>query len=254
MAAVPALRAVVDALGAANVLPVKGVVTGRTLYADPSERELSDIDVRVRGAGDLERALAYAKRDGHFVRKHSRAYGTVVLEVMGTDVDIETNIGAPGFCSLEVRDMFARATLTDDVFGFPCLVPDVHDHALLLAVNAFKDKLVLTPEWSLEDVVRIAESESFDVTRFVDLAAHVDASELVWIVADWVAPRSRVWRSIREAIGPEPPRRLYARLHRLLVNRSPTSMAMRVLSRLVSDDPRARLVSLAHAVWFSSGG
>src|SRR5581483_5943557 len=131
----------------------KGIVTSSLLYTDIAERPMLDADVRVRPR-DLEGALIAAKRAGADIVARYRAYGSAMLMFDGMQVDIETGVGPPGLCDLSVDRMFSHAERSH-VLGFDHLIPELHDHALLLYVNVFKDKIPLAQPASLEDVRRI---------------------------------------------------------------------------------------------------
>ncbi|MBX3190008.1 MAG: nucleotidyltransferase family protein [Labilithrix sp.] len=246
-----ALGALVAALGVREVLPVKGIVTARTLYADPAERTVADVDVRVSGRAALERVLAFARDRDHRVWGGSRAYDNVVVDVGGVDVDVECHVGPPGLCGLRVAEMLARSTVRDDVFGFPCAIPEPHDHALLMVVNAFKDKLVNAAPASVEDLHRMAAAPGFEPERLAAIAREARSVAITWIVADWLSSESETWRDVRNALGARPPRRAYVHLYRWLVDRAPTSLAARVLARAASDDVVERVRALGHALAFS---
>jgi hypothetical protein len=248
MAAVPVLGELVSEVGPRRLLPVKGVVTARTLYADPAERSLRDIDVRVADDATLGELIAYARAQGYTIRQHLPSYRTAVLEMRGVDVDVECTVGSPGLCGLSIATMLQRAEVRDDVFGFPCAIPELHDHALLLAVNVFKDKISTAQPWQLEDVLRVAEQPSFDPSRFLDVAREARSLAIACVVAEWLAPRSAKWRAVRECMGPRPPRLAYARVLQWLFANAPLSLPTRVLARVASDDPAMRLEAIAVAV------
>jgi hypothetical protein len=252
-AAVGAVRALVDVLGVGEVLPVKGVVTARTLYPDPSDRPIADVDVRVRGPEALSKVLAYATAHDR-LKKSLPVYDNVVLTIEGVEVDVESHVGPIGICAMTTGAMLARAKVRGDVFGFPCAIPELHDHAMLMVVNAFKDKLVLAHEHSVTDLVLVAHDPALDPDRLARLARDVGCAALTWIVADWLATEkgSEPWRRVRDAIGPRPPRRAYVRLFQRLAPRAPLSLASRVLARLASDDPAMRLQALLRAVRFEA--
>lgn len=250
MAAVPVLGELVDAIGPRRLLPVKGIVTARTLYRDPAERALSDIDVRVSDVATLHELIAFAKAAGYAVSHHLPAYRTAVLEMNGVDVDVECTVGAPGLCALSVANMLERARIDDALFGFPCAIPELHDHALLLVVNLFKDKITLAHPWQVEDVVRIASAPGFDPARFVARAEEARSLAMACLVAEWLAPRSDGWRAVREVMGPRAPRLGYVRVLRWLFANAPESMATRVLARVASDDRRMRVEALTTAARF----
>lgn len=247
--ALSALRAVVEGLGADRVLPVKGIVTARTLYADPSDRPIADVDIRVRPR-DLGRVLAFAKAEGHLVRVRSRAYGTVVLDVLGVDVDVETTLGPPGFCRIDVETMLSRAAEGADILGFPVRVPETYDHALLLVLNVFKDKLSLTPAWAVEDLVRVAKVPGFDPDRMAARAREGGCATVTWIVADWLSRENEGWRAVREAIAHAPKRPRFVRRFQALAHGKPASLEARFVARGGPDEVVARARALVHALAF----
>lgn len=248
MAAVPVLRELVEEVGVRRLLPVKGVVTARTLYRDTAERVLRDIDVRVPDVATLDALIAFARAKGYVVSHHLPSYRTAVLEMPGVDVDVECTVGPPGLCGLAVATMLERADVRDDVFGFACAIPELHDHALLLAVNVFKDKIALAQPWQLDDALRVADEPAFDPSRFVALAEDARSVAIASVIADWFAPRSGGWRSVREALAPRRTRRGYVRALGWLFANAPESTATRLLARVASDDRAMRLEAIATAV------
>jgi hypothetical protein len=153
-------------------------------------------------------------------------------------VDVESVVGAPGLCGLSIADVLARATR--GVGPLDLRVPEVHDHAILICVNVFKDKLVHAAPWALEDALRIVDTPDFDIERFVARAREGKVRGIVWMVADWMA-RNRVsakWGGVRAALGGDRgPRPNYARIFRLLLERAPESLVTRIWARMASDDP-----------------
>lgn len=246
---VQALAAVLRAIGVSEVLPVKGIVTARTLYADPAERPLFDIDVRVP-AERLPDVLAFGRAAGHEVVTSAPAYGNVVLDVGGVQVDFESTVGPPGLTDLSVRAMLGRARIDEALFGFPALVPETNDHAIVLAVNLFKDKLHVAMPWSVSDLVRLAATPAFDPEAVAERAREARCAAIMWIVADWLAGESEGLRRVRAAFGPRPPRPAYARLYRTATKLAPKALATRLLARAGADDPllqaRALGTSLAY--------
>jgi hypothetical protein len=247
---VGALRAIVEALGVDAVLPVKGIVTARTLYADPAERPIFDVDVRI-DRSRFDDAVAFGRARG-VLRTVEPFYGNAVIDVDGIDLDVETTIGPPGLVRLDPKAMLARSVRGDAIFGFPVRVPELHDHVLALCVNLFKDKLVLVQPWSVEDLVRLVETPGFDPALLVARAREARCPVIAWIVADAFADRSAPLRAVRAAFGPRPPRPGFARLYRLLARRAPSSLATRILARTASNDPAMQLDALARAALYSA--
>ncbi|MGH7286026.1 MAG: hypothetical protein ACRELY_31280, partial [Polyangiaceae bacterium] len=159
-----------------------------------------------------------APKEGLTIVHDSHAYENLVFDIGGFMLEVEAHIGPPGVCAIAIEDVLARATRHDSTFGFSCLEPDVHDHALVLAVNAFKDKLVDALPYALVDLDRIVRLPEFSPERFADLAKEGRVTTLVWIVAEWLASKSDAlglekdrWLEIEAALGP-PPRESYARI------------------------------------------
>lgn len=248
MAAVPVLGELVAEVGVRRILPVKGIVTARVLYRDTAERTIRDVDVRVEDEATLDALIAFARARGYGVRDHSSSYRTAVLEMHGVDVDVECTVGAPGLCGLTVTKMLERAEIRDDVFGFPCAIPELHDHALVLAVNVFKDKVTLSQPWQLDDVVRIADEPAFDAARFVEVARDARSLAIICVIADLLAPQSDGWRAVRDATRPRRPRRGYVGALKWLFANAPESKATRILARVASDDRAMRLEAIATAI------
>jgi hypothetical protein len=177
---------------------------------------------------------------------YSRAYENLVFVVGDWMVDVEASIGPPGLCALTVDAMMRRATWETEPYGFRHRRPELHDHALLLCVNAFKDKLVHANDDALRDLELIAMRPDFDARALAARAREGDARTIAWFVADWLV-RTRgatAWQHVQKALGVEP-RPLYARLLRGLTKAGSRSLATRILSRAAADSPLRR----AFALW-----
>ena len=243
------LAKVLPRLGVSGVvaLPVKGVVTAYELYQDVAERPISDIDLRVVPE-HLDRVAAVVAEGGWELLRYSKPYENIVFRVNGLCVDVEASVGPPGLCSLRVADMIARAERGGQR-GYPHLRPETHDHAILLCVNAFKDKLTRAAPWAIRDVERIVTQPDFDADRLVAHAKASDVLGIVAIVAEWMATerQSVIWGDIRRRIGPSP-RPVYGRLFRELMRRDDNSLAIRLLARAGADSraqqARALLMAL----------
>jgi hypothetical protein len=230
------------------VLPVKGIVTAGLLYETPALRPIADVDVRVlpKHVGEIAK-LARAER--WTIVERSRSYGNVVLEISGISLDVESSVGPPGLCGLTVAEMLERAQEAER-FGRRVPVPDLHDHALLLAVNVFKDKLVRAASWAVEDLHRIVSVSGFRATDLAALARRCAARTILWIVADWLvrARGDAGWEPVRAACGPLE-RRRYVWLYRSLVDgavRVPAVLPL--VTRLGSDRPVSRVHAVARSV------
>jgi len=229
------------------LLPVKGVLLARTLYADVGERPIADVDLRVRPP-DLRRLARLCRASGWALARGSKQWGTFEIEIDRTLIEFETSIGPPGVCGVTVAEMISRATRTSAGLGFPHLEPELHDHALVVCVNVFKDKINDTVPWALGDLVRLAQQPAFDPERLAQLAAQASLCAAVWLVADWAASAggSDGWREVRDRLGPTPPRPLYLRAYRALAERPRSSrLVLPLLARAASDRPASRARALA---------
>ncbi len=231
---------VLDGAGV-DALPVKGVVTTPLLWADSAERDIADVDLRVRPR-DRVRALRAFEEAGFRIGHASKQWGTFDLIIGQMLVEVETSVGPPGLCGLDVDTMIAHATRGEHGY----LEPELHEHALLLCVNVFKDKLARARGHALEDVTRIVRLEEFDDEKFVRVVSAARSTTLVWIVADFFAQQGDArWAEIRAALGG--PRRVYAAAYRALMRRRLRGkFLLPLVARAASDDPlqRARAVAL----------
>ena len=225
-------------------LVVKGMVLAYSLYDDVSARPLSDVDLRVRPR-DLVAAVRAMRARGLRPGWSSRQLGAVSFAVGETLVELETSVGPPGLCALTVARMMERSVERVLPGGLRVREPEVHDHAVLLVVNAFKDKLVECPPWSLDDLDSILAH--VDTETLLARVAEARARTLTWITADWLARErgSERWRALRERLGPRPPRRLYAWAMRRWMTASPESFRVRWLARAASDSAARRAWALA---------
>jgi hypothetical protein len=224
------------------VLAVKGIVLAYALHDDVARRPLSDVDLRVRPR-DFPRLLYAMRRAGFAASWASLQLGAVSYDVRGALIEFEVSVGPPGLCALGVARMLERSRERDLGGMVRVREPDIHDHAVLLIVNAFKDKMVQCPAWSLADLEAIL-SRVDDATLLARIReARVRA--LAWIAADWMARErgSEPWRVLRDRIGARPPRRLYARAMRRWMTSG--SWVSRGLSRIGSDSPARRAWALA---------
>jgi hypothetical protein len=197
-------------------MPVKGIVTARLLYEDVSARPMADVDVRV-AREDFRRLLAVARERGWRPRTDSPHLWEAVLHVGEWTVDIECAFSDPGLCAIPMRTAIARATRSVAPFEFEHLQPELHDHVLLLVLNAFKDGLETTP-WAREDLLRIVRLDRFEVDLLVRRAHEGRVVSATWIVANWLATEhdSAKWREVRDTIGQPPSERVSAWYRRAL--------------------------------------
>jgi hypothetical protein len=255
-AAVEILREVVARCDAASiaVLPVKGIVTSRILYRDIAERAMTDVDVRVRRR-DLRALERVARAAGWRCTRVLRAYGNLTYDFGLLSLDVEAGVGPPGLCALGVDAMLGRSARTELAPGCLVSIPEIHDHAVLLAINAFKDKLVGAQPWAISDLERVVAHPEFRLDRFVDRVAEARIATIGWIVATWMESvrYSAAWGAIRAALESRGHlRRAYASLvRRRLSDAGQRSMSLRLLARVGADSRRMQLEALAAAAAYA---
>ncbi len=230
-----------------DVLPVKGIVLAHSLYGSPEERPMADIDLRVRPR-DLRRVTHIARAQRWPAGPKSGQLGAVGFWVSRTLVEVESTIGPPGVCAIGVDEMLARSSWQTGSLGVRHREPELHDHALLLCVNVFKDKLLLAPPWAREDLLRISSAPDFRPETVAVRATSARLRTLVGIVADWLSADARggQWARVRAAV--EPRRRAYAALYDTLARWAPRSAAMGLVARAASDSALLRAKALALGV------
>jgi Uncharacterised nucleotidyltransferase len=251
------LRKVLDRCDAARIptLPVKGVVTSRWLYRDVADRPITDVDIRIRPR-DFARFRRMATTAGWNCLRVARSYGNLIYEFGALSLDVEAYVGPPGLCSLSVDVMIDRSERQEIVPGLSVNVPELHDHAVLLTVNAFKDKMVNAAPWAIADLERIVLPRRFGRDLFVERLRQSRVTTIGWIVAGWMesAQKNGAWAAIRAAIESRARvRRTYARLFQgLLATSGGSTMSLRLLARVGADTPGMRAEALVRALAWSA--
>lgn len=228
-------------------LPVKGALLARQLYDDPAERPLVDVDLLVKPR-DFCRLIALARSKGLSRVWDSKQIGNVNLIVFGTAIDISSSLGPPFTSALGVKALLDRASLATEPLGFRHLRIELHDHALVVAIDAFKDKLGSKAS-SREDLLRMAALPAFEPHRLALVAREAQLEALVAIVASWLLDEndSPGWRQVLEELGPIR-REGYARLFRMMSRRRSDKSAripLALMARAASDSPYRRFMALA---------
>jgi hypothetical protein len=242
-----ALEILAPALAAENVpwMVVKGAALAHLLYSDPADRPLADLDVRIRPE-DYQRARQALARASATLTYEAPSYGNLVADVRGQMVDLETTLSARFVTRLSVADVLSRSRELSLYGGIRVRVPDTVDHALILAANLVKDKITQAAPWSYRDTRVIADQPDFDAAVFVARAFDARMPTIARIVAETFDAESAGWRAVNQRLGPGPRRRTI-RAYRWLSETHPTSLAARLMGRLVTDDAgdRARALAIA---------
>jgi hypothetical protein len=245
-----ALGTVVAKLGEEGIscLPVKGILLARQLYEEPIDRPFCDVDLLLRPS-DFRKAIRVAKRSSWCLCWDAKILGSVNFIVGETAFDTVCSLGPPGLCAVGVDQVIERAKRTVEPLGFLHLQIDQHDHALLLAIDAFKDKFGVKP-WCREDLIRIANGNGFSTERLVDLAGEAGLRTMLAIVADWVLDGADApsWQDVRRRLAAGKVRGGYARLYRSLLGGPITglrSVPLALLARAASDVPARRAMAVS---------
>ena len=234
------------------LLPVKGVLTARLLYEDVADRIITDVDVRIRPR-DFTPFLRMARAAGWRRVRIARTYCNLIYDFPGLSLDVEGSVGPPGLCGLTVDTMLSRATFFPLAPDFSVLAPEVHDHAVVLVINVFKDKMSAATVRAVSDVERIARHPSFSTDTFVERAVQSRIATIAWLVAGWMESRgSAPWGAVRLALdGHARVRRGYARLFRRLLRDGDgdrRTLALRLLARVGADTRFMQADALVRAV------
>jgi hypothetical protein len=244
--ATEALRATVDLLARHGIeaLPVKGVVLARSLYADLAERPMVDIDLRVRPR-DFRRLVRVLREGGYELDWSSTHVGAVRMRRRGILIEFESAVGPPGACGLTVDAMLSRARWHEEAGGLRFREPEIHDHAILLCLNVFKDFLRTRP-WALEDLRRIVRAPGFHDPTFLARCGSSGVITAAFAVASFLARRgdSR-WTELAGALSASHPRRAYLALYRWMCDRPPMPKTEILLAQASADATGRQIVGIA---------
>ncbi|HET9955195.1 MAG TPA: nucleotidyltransferase family protein [Polyangiaceae bacterium] len=157
------------------VMPLKGVLFQRLLYADPTERLLSDVDVLVPES-EFEVAIQ-ALRDASFCAPR---VGRSLVEVAlrspkGLDVDLHRRLFSPARYRLETDAVFRRATRDDRLLGVPLYIAHPLDTAAHLIGKFVSDHVVADSLKRLRELLLWVEHCDIQPEA---LASHLDAHGL----------------------------------------------------------------------------
>lgn len=226
---------------------VKGVALVARYGWDPATVPISDVDIRITPR-TWWRLRARFRGDPRLL-VDAPLYANLVFDLENYLVDLEATCGPPFLTQLSVQGLLRRAELAQIDGGEPFLVPQTTDHALLLAINLFKDGLERSNETARHNALRLVTENDFEVDDFVARAGAARMHHIVKAVARSLAPESERWRSIERALGSGSS--LYDRLHHR-AHRTPQGLAARIVRRLGSDSWSDRVLSLSLGAAFVS--
>lgn len=220
-----------------RVLVVKGALLAHQLYESPAERPLRDIDLRVRAA-DLPEARSILASMGAKETRRSFVYQDALLCVDHVDIDLEAHLGPPFVSALPIDALLSRASHRTEPLGFFHWQPELHDHALLLVVNVFKDHIVHAASWSFDDLIRLSRLAAFDPDLLAARAKEAELTSVVHIVARYLATfrSDPVWEKVASRVPAARP--VYAaRVLDGLQKNQKESIVARARVRACADDP-----------------
>jgi hypothetical protein len=208
----PVLRALVQR--DLPVLLLKGAALLRTLYADPGQRPMLDVDLLVPKARFAEalrvaracgaRLLGSAERPFTLSRYHERA----LLLPGGTSVDLHRDLAAWPLFSVPIPGLFARARRDSD----GAHVPERIDLFVSLALHVAQDGFVL-PLRAVVDALEMIKAWDLDPWGVAARARtwHARKATALWL---WVLCRlgglPAPWGRAARALWPEAPLRVWA--------------------------------------------
>jgi hypothetical protein len=171
------LRDAARALGAAGipVMPLKGVLFQRVLYADPAERLMSDVDVLVP-EHQFGQAITTLMAAGFRPQKIGRSLIEVALSSpKGLAVDLHRRLFGFGRYRLSTEGVFRRASPDESLFGVPLHIAHPHDTAAHLIGKLVSDHVVADASPRLEELARWAAHSHIEPAQ---LAQHLALSGL----------------------------------------------------------------------------
>lgn len=240
-------------------VPVKGVVLAPALYARAADRRYGDVDVLVRPR-DFARVVAIARRERWPRVWDSKGLGVVNVLVDGVPVDVAAFVGPLGTTAFGVDGVVRRATRATAPLGFPHLAIEVHDHALLMAIDAFKDKLGAAKPHAREDLVRLAAQPDFQPAALAARAREARLETMLGVVAAWVLSggASPPWGEVLARLERRPLRARWAARYRARalgpLNTTHARVLAAIAARTASDERALRWLALGAgavgtAVW-----
>ncbi|HEY8429486.1 MAG TPA: nucleotidyltransferase family protein [Sandaracinaceae bacterium] len=131
----------VRVLNAAGIvpMPLKGVLLQHLVYADPSERLLSDADLLVP-PGRFDEAIAALRAAGYRIAPEGRAAASARGPNAQIEVDVHRRLFSPGLYGLKAEHLFARGRVESQLFDALVAIPDPHDLYAHLVGNFAKGR------------------------------------------------------------------------------------------------------------------
>ncbi len=244
--AAEALRTTVELLEREGIptLAVKGIVLARSLYDDVAERPMVDVDLRVRKR-DFRRLVRALRGAQWELDWSSTNVGSVRFRQRGVLVEFESAVGPPGACGLTVDAMLSRARRHEEASGLWFREPEIHDHAVLLCLNVFKDFLRTRP-WAFEDLRRIVRAPEFEPDVFVRRCHSSGVVTAAFAVASFLARAGDAqWAVLARELSALQPRRGFLALYEWMCEHTPLPKTELLVAQASSDTARGQVTGIA---------
>lgn len=233
------------------VAPLKGVVLVATGAADPTERELSDVDLLVPADRFEEASRVVAAAGWTFAREETGGRERLFLAQGRTPVDLHREPFGRGRFRLPGADLLARARPDERAFGAPVLLPDPLDLYAHLVGHLADTWLFFRTVHNPGDLALVARHWGLAPDA---VAAHLTRCGLAWAAA-WVLPLvceevgDPFADEVLRALGHHPVRHGFGRAVRGLVPHLPPRSAAGLVPALVLHrDPRIAAPELLRAI------
>lgn len=236
-------RTALAALGDADVVPIKGVLFARTLYPDPADRPLTDVDLvlarpgllvglhRLRAAGFTARSWS---ADLHVELGHPRAPGLAL--------DLHRAPLTAGFGAMSTAWLTRDAREDTRLFGARVLVPTPARQLAITLGAIVRDHVFRAPPHAARDVDALLHRAGLTLSDAERTLREVRFRRGAWAALQWVrrlAPSPAV-DSLADALDLSLSERLWATralaAFEAHARAHEPSRASSVLTQLMSDD------------------
>ncbi|MBK6533384.1 MAG: nucleotidyltransferase family protein [Deltaproteobacteria bacterium] len=240
------VRRVAEALAPhVRVMPVKGVLLGRTFYDDLADRTLSDCDVVVVGASARDAAAMLVDR-GFRVVRWSNDPNVVDLrhpDLPGMYLDVHARPLPVGFGPVTSAWLAEGAREDATLFAAPVLIPDDRRLLVHLLGNIQRDHVFRAHAHTAEDVARVLARSPYAIDAFAEVIGEARLRVGSWSALRWVEARTGSDRAaaLCEALRLSAGERRWARAResvmRPAASVAPAPLLSRVVARCVSASP-----------------
>ena len=138
-----------------RVMPVKGALLQHWLYADPSERPLTDVDLLVRPE-DFGEAVERLEAAGYWRTRHGSVGGSVMQTPLGLALDLHSQLFDQARYRMPTQDLFRRGTEDCVLYGASVQIPSPLDVYAHLIGKFGSDHLDAGSTARLDEIARMA--------------------------------------------------------------------------------------------------